>query len=107
MNLITILQASQTQGNAAGSTWSFIIMIVVIFLIMWLFMIRPQQKKQKELQKFRDELKKGDKIVTIGGIYGTIDSIDDKSATIEIDNNVKIRVDKAAIERTFADTQAS
>jgi preprotein translocase subunit YajC len=80
-------------------------MIVVVFLIMWLFMIRPQQKKQKELQKFREELKKGDKIVTIGGIYGTIDSIDEKTATVEVDNNVKIKFDKAAIERTFADTQ--
>jgi preprotein translocase subunit YajC len=104
MNLLTILQASGAQ-SAQGGTWSFIIMIVVVFLIMWLFMIRPQQKKQKELQKFREELKKGDKIVTIGGIYGTIDSIDEKTATVEVDNNVKIKFDKAAIERTFADTQ--
>lgn len=101
--MFTILQASgaaATKG-AGGSSWSFIIMIVVIFLIMWLLMIRPQQKKQKELQKFRESLKKGDKVVTIGGIYGTIDTLDERSATIEVDNNVRIRVDKSALQKAF------
>ncbi|MCI2081587.1 MAG: preprotein translocase subunit YajC [Bacteroidales bacterium] len=105
--MLTILQASGAAAKgSSGSTWSFIIMIAVIFLIMWLLMIRPQQKKQKELQKFRDSLKKGDKIVTIGGIYGVIESIDDKSALIQVDNNVKIRVDKSALQKDFSETQS-
>lgn len=100
--MLTFLQAaSAATTKQGGSSWSFIIMIVVIFLIMWLLMIRPQQKKQKELQKFRESLKKGDKVVTVGGIYGTIDTLDERSATIEVDNNVKIRVDKSALQKAF------
>lgn len=99
--MITLLQAQQAQG----SNWSFLIMIVLIFLVMWLFMIRPQQKKQKELDKFRNELKKGDKVVTIGGIYGTVTEVKDKVVFIEIDNNVKIKVDKASLVKDFSDAQ--
>lgn len=99
--MITLLQAQQAQGI----NWSFLIMIILIFVVMWLFMIRPQQKKQKELDKFRNELKKGDKVVTIGGIYGTVTEVKDKVVFIEIDNNVKIKVDKASLVKDFSDAQ--
>ena len=76
MNILTftLLQASapagagQPQGAGGGAFW---IMIIAMFVIMWLFMIRPQRKQQKELEKFRNSLKRGDKVVTAGGIYGT------------------------------------
>ena len=78
-------------------------MIALIFAVMWFFMIRPQRKQQKELQNFRDALKKGDKVVTIGGIYGTVAEIKEDSVLIEVDNNVKIRVSKQALVKDFAE----
>ena len=92
-------------GPGAGGNWSFLIMIVLLFVVMWLFMIRPQQKKQKEMEKFRSELKKGDKVVTIGGIYGTVNEIADKTVDIEISKGVSIRVDKASLVKDFSDSQ--
>ena len=66
----------------------------------------PQQKKQKEIAKFRNELKKGDKIVTIGGIYGTVDEIREKYVIIVVDGDVKLRVDKSAIVKDMSDVPA-
>ena len=92
--MITILQAAAGQQ---GGGWQMWIMLALIFVVMWFFMIRPQRKQQKELQNFRDSLKKGDKVVTIGGIYGTVCEIKEGSVLIEVDNNVKIRVSKQAL----------
>ena len=97
--MFTILQAQAQQGGG----WSMWIMLALIFVVMWFFMIRPQRKQQKELQNFRDSLKKGDKIVTIGGIYGTVAEIKEDSVLIEVDNNVKIRVSKQALVKDFTD----
>lgn len=90
---------------ATGLNWSFWIMIAAVFAVMYFFMIRPQRKQQKELQQFRDGLQKGDKIVTIGGIYGTVVEIKDRTLLIEVDNNVKIRVDKNSVVKDFSATQ--
>ena len=100
--VITLLQASGAGAPAGGGT-SFLIMMVLLFGIMWLFMIRPQRKQQKELEKFRSELKKGDKVVTAGGIYGTVDEIKDRSVLIKVDGDVKLRVDKNSIVRDFSE----
>ena len=78
-------------------------MMILIFVVMWFFMIRPQRKQQKELQKFREGLKKGDKIVTVGGIYGTVVEVKEKSLLIEVDNNVKIRVDKNSVVKDYSE----
>lgn len=78
---------------------NFIWMMLLIFVVMWLFMIRPQQKKQKELMKFRNSLEKGQKVVTAGGIYGMIKEVKEGYVLVEIDNNVHIRVDKSMIMR--------
>lgn len=85
----------------------FIIMMVLIFVVMWFFMIRPQQKKQKELAKFRNELKRGDKIVTIGGIYGEVDEVDAEKPTIliKVAPDVKLKVDKSAVVKDMSDVQ--
>lgn len=107
MKSLTFLQAAA--GAPQGGGMSFLIMIVLIFVVMWLFMIRPQQKKQKELNKFRDSLKKGDKVVTVGGIYGTIAEVKEGSAQvlIEVDKDVKLKVDKASLVKDFSDAQQS
>ena len=100
MNIMTILQAAPA---AQGSQWTMWIMLALIFVVMWFFMIRPQRKQQKELQNFRDSLKKGDKVVTIGGIYGTVAEIKEGTVLIEVDNNVKIRVSKQALVKDFTE----
>ena len=103
MNFLTImLQASAAQGASAGNTWSFWIMILLMFLIMWLFMIRPQRKQQKELEKFRSELKKGDKVITAGG---TIAEIEERTVLLKVDGEVKIRVDKTSIVKDTTSVQ--
>ncbi len=68
-------------------------------------MIRPQMKKQKELRKFREGLKKGDKVITTGGLYGKVNDIKEDGIMIEIANNVVVKVDKASIIRDMADVQ--
>jgi preprotein translocase subunit YajC len=98
---MTILQAAPAAQG--GSQWSMWIMLALIFVVMWFFMIRPQRKQQKELQNFRDSLKKGDKVVTIGGIYGTVCEIKEGSVLIEVDNNVKIRVSKQALVKDLSE----
>ena len=110
MNLFTFLTIGLLQTDAAanpnaGSSWSMWIMLILIFVVMWLFMIRPQRKQQKELQKFREGLKKGDKVVTIGGIYGTVVEVKEKTLLLEVDSNVKIRVDKNSVVKDFSETQ--
>ena len=98
---MTILQAAP--AAQAGSQWSMWIMLALIFVVMWFFMIRPQRKQQKELQNFRDSLKKGDKVVTVGGIYGTVDEIKEGSVLIVVDKDVKIRVSKNALVKDFTE----
>lgn len=108
MNFLTfVLQATagQTAPAAQGGGWTMWVMLILIMVVMWFFMIRPQRKQQKELQKFRDGLKKGDKVVTIGGIYGTVADIKEKTLLIEIDNNVKIKVDKNSVVKDFSEAQ--
>ena len=100
MIMITILQAAAGQQ---GGGWQMWIMLALIFVVMWFFMIRPQRKQQKELQNFRDSLKKGDKVVTVGGIYGTVCEIKEGTVLIEVDNNVKIRVSKQALVKDFTE----
>ena len=98
MNLLSIL----LQTPAGGSQWSGILMIVAIF---YFFMIRPQQKKQKEIQKSREALKTGDKVITAGGIYGKIKEIGDTYMLIEVADGVRIRVDKTSIFASAEDAQ--
>lgn len=107
MNLITFLLEAQPAAQQ-GSFWqqySFVIMMVLIIVVMYFFMVRPQQKKQKEIVKWRESLKKGDKIVTVGGIYGTIAEVKDTFLLVEVDNNVKIRVDKTSVVKDITDAQ--
>ena len=79
------------------------IMLALIFVVMWFFMIRPQRKQQKELDNFRNALKSGDKVVTIGGIYGTVCEVKDNYVLLEVDKDVKIRVSKQALVKDFTD----
>ena len=101
MNSFTLLQAAQPAQQGGG--WSMWVMLILIFVVMWIFMIRPQKKQQKELENFRNSLKNGDKVVTIGGIYGTVDELKDNSVLIIVDRDVKIRVSKQALVKDFTE----
>jgi preprotein translocase subunit YajC len=104
MNYLLMAQpaAGGTQGNPLMSFLPFILIIVVFYF----FMIRPQMKKQKEVAAFRNSLAKGDKVITTGGIYGKIIEMKDNTVMLQVDDNVKIKVDKSAIVRDMTDVQA-
>ena len=93
--MITLLQAAQ----GGGGGMSFLFMMVIIFAIMWFFMIRPQQKRQKEIQNFRNSIVKGSQVVTAGGIYGTVKEVDEANNTlkIEIASGICVKVDKGSV----------
>jgi preprotein translocase subunit YajC len=98
MNLLTILlDATAAAGQPQGGGYSFIIMMVAIFAIMYFFMIRPQNKKQKEIARFRSSLQVGQDVITSGGIYGKVKSIQDNKVSLEIASGVKILIDKNSI----------
>lgn len=92
-------------GATANSSWSRWVMLILIFVVMWFFMIRPQRKQQKELEKFRNSLKRGDKVVTIGGIYGVVDEIKERQVIIKVDGDTKLKVDKNSLVKDFTETQ--
>ena len=98
MNLLTVML--QAQG---GADYSFLIMMVTIFAIMYFFMIRPQNKKQKEIANFRKNLEVGQSVITAGGIYGKVKELEDNAVIVEIAPSVKIKVDRNSI---YADAQA-
>lgn len=95
MSFIPFLQASSasTSGSMIGSLIPFILIIVIFYF----FMIRPQNKKQKETERMLNALKKGDKIITIGGIHGTISSVHEKTVIVKVDDNTKMEFNRTAI----------
>ena len=101
LNLI-LLQAEAGTAQQ-GNQWSFWIMMILIFVVFYFFMIRPQTKKQKELQKQRESMKKGDKVVTAGGIYGEIKEVQDKAFIITIAKDVTIKVSKESVYADASD----
>lgn len=105
LNLI-LLQAEAAAANGQqGSSWTFGIMMILIFVVFYFFMIRPQTKKQKELQKQREAMKKGDKVVTAGGIYGNIKEVQDNAFIIEIAKDITIKVDKGSVYASADEAQ--
>lgn len=86
--------ADTKEQPAPGGDMGFWIMIILMIGVMYLFMWRPESKRRKAMAKFREGLKKGDKIITAGGIYGVVKEIKEGSILIEVDSNVTLRVDK-------------
>lgn len=93
------------QQGSEQSPWSSVIFLVLIVAVFYFFMIRPQMKRQKEAKKFREGLQKGDKVITAGGIYGKIAEVQDTYLFVEIDTNVKIKVDKGSVVASPEDIQ--
>ncbi len=98
----SVLGQCEQQGEGGGSPWSGIWMIALIFIIFYFLLIRPQQKKQKQHQKLMDSLTKGDKVVTSGGIYGTVIGVKEGIVVLKIAEDVKIEVAKSAVTTVIA-----
>ena len=90
MNLMTIFLQADAGGNPP-------IFFVLVFGVFWFFMIRPQVKKQKQERKFREEIKKGDKIITSGGLHGKVVEVSDKTVKIDVAKDIILKVDKSCI----------
>ena len=98
MSFIPFLQAgaagsASTSSGLVGSLLPFLLIIVIFYL----FLIRPQNKKQKETQKMLDALKKGDKVITIGGIHGTVSSVKENTVIVKVDDDCKLEFNRTAI----------
>ena len=102
--MINIVLAAQAAGQ--GSGMSMILMMVAIFAIMYFFMIKPQQKRQKEIQKFQNELAEGTEVVTGGGIHGVVKSIDLAKNTVDVKiaRDVVVTVEKTSVFKDMAST---
>lgn len=101
MNIILMMQP---EGQESNPLMSFLPLLLII-VIFYFFMIRPQVKRQKETRKFREALKKGDKVVTTGGIYGRIVEVKETTIVLEVAKDVQIKVDKNGIVKDMSDAQ--
>lgn len=98
MNITTILLQGNSPAPQGGiGAWSNLIMIGLIIIVFYFFMIRPQMKKAKDQKKYMENLKKGDRIVTIGGIHGKIAEIADTTFIIEVEGGNRLKIQKAAV----------
>ena len=101
---VFLVQPTGTQGGQTNPLVSFLPLILV-FVVFYFFMIRPQMRKQKELTNYRNALKKGDKVVTTGGIYGKIVEVKDNIVMIDVGGDVKLRIDKSALLKDSSDLE--
>ena len=97
LQFLLLAQPTQEGEKGGGGGMTTLIMIGAIILVFYFFMIRPQQKKQKQMTNFRDALKRGDKIVTIGGIHGKITDVQEGTFIIEVEDGTKLKIEKAAV----------
>ena len=102
LNIILMMQPQD--GSEANPLMSFLPLLLIV-VVFYFFMIRPQMKRQKETRKFRESLKKGDQVVTTGGIYGKVSEIKDTTIILEIAKDVQIKVDKNGIIKDMSDAQ--
>lgn len=104
--IMTIMLQAAASGEQPGGQWGNIILIVALVAIFYFFMIRPQSKRQKEIRKFRESLKVGDKVISAGGIHGKIKEVKDDTVLLEIAENVRVKVEKASIYATAPEVVA-
>ncbi len=90
-------QAAPPEGTQTGFDWTLIVFLVLIFVVFYFLMIRPQRKRQKEAQTMLGSLQKGDRIITAGGIYGEIESMDETSVVMKVESGATMRVAKGSV----------
>lgn len=96
LNTLLLIAPQDAPGGAASPLFTFLPLILV-FVVFWLFIIRPQRKRDAERKGMIAAVKKGDKILTIGGVHATVQQVDETSVLAQIDTNTKIRLEKSAI----------
>jgi preprotein translocase subunit YajC len=101
--MFSLLLSLPPQAAEAPNPLMSLLPFLLIIVVFYFFMIRPQMKRQKELRKYRDALKKGDKIITTGGIYGRVIEVKDAQVIMEIADDVKIKIDKSAVIMDMSD----
>lgn len=101
MNLTQILLMTPQEGQSGGSGWQTLIMFGLIAVVFYFFFIRPQSKRNKELKRFRENLKKGDKVITAGGIHGKIIEVNETTVIIESEGT-RLKIEKASIASSVA-----
>jgi preprotein translocase subunit YajC len=106
LNVLLQADAGSTSKGMFDGGFGMIGLMVLLFGIMYFFMIRPQQKKQKALQEARNAIKVGDKVVTAGGVHGKVNEVGDTFFVLEIADNVKIKIEKASVYVSAGDTQS-
>ncbi len=99
-----ILMMKPVEGQEPNPIMSFLPLLLIV-VVFYFFMIRPQMKRQKETRKFRESLKKGDQVVTTGGIYGKIAEVKETTIILEVAKDVQIKVDKNGIIKDMSDAQ--
>jgi len=92
------------QGDSGSGITSTLVMFGLIFLIFYFMIVRPQQKRSKERQKMLDAIKKGDKIITAGGVHGTVIGVEDKTVLVQIADNVKVKVDRGSVSSIVSES---
>jgi len=97
LNFVLLLSATQGGKPGEGGVYQSLIFLLLIIVVFYLFFIRPQVKKSKEQKKFRENLKIGDKIITIGGIHGKIVEVQNTTFTIEVEGQNRLRIEKSAV----------
>ncbi len=95
--LVLVMMAQPQGGSPEGGLFSTLIMFALIIGIFYFLILRPQQKRQKDRQKMLDQVRKGDKIVTAGGLHGTVAGVDDKTLLVQVADNVKLKFDRSAV----------
>jgi preprotein translocase subunit YajC len=103
MTQLNFVMLMQSQGQQGGNPLQMLLFMGIIVVVFYFFMIRPQMKRRKEVQKFRSEMKQGDKVMTIGGIHGKVNAIKDNAIIIEVENGMLLKVDKNAIIKDSSD----
>lgn len=97
MNTLFLIAMAPQGGNGGGGLTSTIIMFAIIIGIFYFLILRPQQKRQKDRQKLLDAVKKGDKVITAGGLHATVAGMDDKTLLLQVSDNVKLKFDRSAV----------
>jgi preprotein translocase subunit YajC len=97
----------QAQPGTAGSANPLVSLLplVLVFVVFYFFMIRPQMKKQKELTKYRDSLQKGDRVVTTGGLYGKVAEVKDNIVMVDVGGDIRLKIDKSAVLKDPSDIE--
>ncbi len=106
-NLAYLLLMGQPAGGTGGQSNTLVtfLPLILVFVVFYFFMIRPQMKKQKEMTNYRNSLKKGDRVVTTGGIYGKVYEVKDNYVMLEVAGDLRLKVDKSALVKDPTDTE--